>query len=526
MELYLNGNVVTMVQPLRAEAVLCDAGRIVAAGAAKELRRAASNARQIDLCGGTLLPAFIDAHSHLSSYASSFLQVELDGCADFDEIARRVRNFIQDNGVAAGEWVAAKGYDHNVLAEKRHPTLALVDSCAPTNPLVLQHASGHAGVFNSAALKSLGVNAGTPDPDGGKLGRDAGELNGYMEENAFFTYLQQAPLPGIEKLLAAYKRAQDSYASYGISTIQDGMTVAQMLPLYEQLRAQKTLYLDLVAYAAVADADKVFAAFPNSVGRYDGHLKIGGYKIFLDGSPQARTAWMRTPYAHSADGYCGYGTMSDADVLAAVETAARHNLQILAHCNGDAAAQQFIDAVAAAQRHYDVAALRPVMIHAQLLGTDQLEAVHRLGIIPSFFVAHVYHWGDAHIKNFGTQRAQHISPTAAALKSGIRFTFHQDTPVIAPNMLETVWCALERRTRGGVLLGEGERISALQALKAVTINAAYQYFEEGTKGSIEPGKNADFVLLDADPLAVESDGIKDIRVLKTVVNGETVFERG
>jgi predicted amidohydrolase YtcJ len=165
------------------------------------------------------------------------------------------------------------------------------------------------------------------------------------------------------------------------------------------------------------------------------------------------------------------------------------------------------------------------MIHAQLLDRDQLPQVRALGVTPSFFVAHVYHWGDAHIRNFGMERASRISPAASALREGIRFTFHQDSPVIEPDMLETVWCAVNRITREGVVLGADERIPVMDALRAVTSNAAWQYGEEDSKGTITPGKQADLVLLDRSPLAVEPEEIRNIMVMRTYKGGEILYER-
>jgi len=523
-KLYFNGTILTMAATGSVEAVLTDGGIIKAAGSRSELEAAAADAEKIDLRGHAMLPAFIDAHSHFSSYAMSFLQAPLDECCDFAEIAGRIKRFIQANNVKPGDWVIAKGYDHNALAENIHPTLALADAAAPENPLIMQHASGHSGVFNSLALRAFGITADTPSPEGGRIGCENGALTGYMEENAYFTYMKKAPMPGMSDMLSAYKKAQDSYAAHGITTIQEGMTVSQMIPFYQLILKQDMLKLDLVAYAAMPDAEAICAAFPEAVRRYDGHLKIGGCKIFLDGSPQGRTAWMRTPYLDETPPYFGYGTMKDEEVASAVRTASRRHLQILAHCNGDAAAQQYLDAIAKVSTDYDVSSLRPVMIHAQLLGRDQLGEVKRLGVMPSFFAAHVWHWGDVHIRNFGLERASQISPAHSALERGIRFSFHQDTPVIEPDMLETVWCAVNRITKAGVSLGADERIAVTDALKAVTINAAYQYFEEDSKGSIEAGKNADFVILDRDPLAVGPMEIRNIKVLQTVKDGRVIFD--
>ena len=518
-KLFFNGIIRTMAEPETVEAVLIDGGTITAAGKYEDLLCIAGGALPFDLEGHTLLPAFIDAHSHFSSYAMSLLQVPLDDCRSFDEISAKIRAFIADNGIRPGTWVAAKGYDQNALREGRHPTLALVDSAAPANPLILQHVSGHMGVFNSPALRELGVTAESEAPEGGKIGRSGGRLTGFMEENAFIEYAKNVPMNGTEDMLAAYAKAQESFASHGIATVQEGMTVSQMLPLCYLLLRKKLLKLDLVAYAAPSDAPAFFAAFPDAVGKYSGHFKLGGYKIVLDGSPQGRTAWLREPYKNETPPRCGYGAMKDSEVAFAVEKAAKENMQLLAHCNGDAAAEQLLRVLESAKARPP----RTVMIHAQLLGRDQLSRVKALGIIPSFFVAHVYHWGDAHISSFGLERASRISPALSALKEGIMFTFHQDAPVIEPDMLETVWCAVNRVTRAGVLLGSDERIPVPEALKAVTINAAYQYFEEDEKGSIEQGKVADFVVLDKDPLAVDPMDIRSIKVLATIKNGETIY---
>ncbi len=246
-------------------------------------------------------------------------------------------------------------------------------------------------------------------------------------------------------------------------------------------------------------------------------------QVFLDGSPQGKTAWMRTPYKGTED-YFGYPTMDDEDVIFAFETAARENLQIIAHCNGDAAAGQFLRCLEIAEKkHSNLKDLRPVMIHAQLIGIDQLQKAFELGVILSFFVAHVYHWGDVHIENFGKKRAEVISPAASAQNKGIVYTFHQDSPVIEPDMLETIWCAVNRITKNGVALGKEECVSIYDALKAVTLNAAYQYGEENDKGSISEGKKADFVVLSENPLETDKTKIREIKVLKTFKEGNLIF---
>lgn len=513
--LFYNGNILR-ADGGYARALLTENGRITAV--LDEVPNV--TAERVDLGGGVLLPAFLDAHSHLSGNAAALLQIPLEDCVDFGEIRAAVEKFIRDTAPPPGEWIIAKGYDHNCLTEQRHPDISLLDRAAPDNPLALQHASGHMGVFNTPALRILGITPATPDPEGGRIGRSNGQPNGYMEENAFVSYVRKIPMPDANALCEAFTRAQRLYASNGIVTAQEGMAVRELVPLYRLFSERALIRLDVVAYADYKDFDAVADGL-----RGCENVRVGGCKLFLDGSPQGRTAWMRTPYAGS-DADCGYGTMSFKALTDALRFAYDRKIQPLAHCNGDAAAAQYIEAVTRLKEEgKDLAPLRPVMIHAQLLDIDQLPAVKAAGIIPSFFVAHVYHWGDAHIRNFGSRRAARISPAASASRLGIPFTFHQDAPVIKPDMPETLWCACVRRTKDGAALGPEERITAERALEAVTVNAAYQYGEEKTKGVIERGKRADFVLLDRDPRKVPPETLRDITVLRTYKEGACIFEK-
>ena len=211
--------------------------------------------------------------------------------------------------------------------------------------------------------------------------------------------------------------------------------------------------------------------------------------------------------------------MKDEDIEQVLKKAKEKNLQVLAHCNGDKAAEQYINAIK------NISGLkRPVMIHAQILGLDQLPDVKKYNIIPSFFISHIYYFGDIHIKNLGIKRAEHISPAGSSLKHNILFTFHQDTPVIEPDMFETIWCAVNRKTKEGKVLGENEKISVLEAIKAVTINVAYQYGEENIKGSLKVGKNANMIIINKNPLKIDKDEIKDIKILETIKDGKNIWK--
>lgn len=521
---YFGGPILTMARPLYAQALVERDGEIRYVGGLEQaLVLAGPQARRVDLEGRTMLPAFLDPHSHFMACANALLQVQLGESADQEEICRRLRDFVAREKPAPGAWVRGMGYDHNELAQGCPPDRQMLDRACPEHPVVIQHASGHVGVFNSRALELLGVDETTPCPQGGVMEKDdQGRLTGYMEENAFLGLLQNVPMPDLDDLMDALIRAQEQYASYGIATVQEGMFMDAMLPLYQTMLERKLLKLDVVAYADPRDSKKIMEHMGDRLGRYKDHVKIGGDKIFLDGSPQGRTAWMRQPYAGEAE-YRGYPVLTDEQVYDRMRSALERDVQLLAHCNGDGAAEQYLAALERLEKETGRHLRRPVMIHAQLVGRDQLPRLKALGVIPSFFAAHVYHWGEVHVKNFGLERASRISPAGTAAALGIPFTFHQDAPVIRPDMMETVWCGVNRCTKAGRVLGAEERISVLDALRAVTISAAYQYFEEDRKGSLEAGKAADFVLLGQDPLETEEMALRDIPVLETIKAGQTVW---
>lgn len=537
--LYFGGEIITMAEPLYAEALLIDEGRIVAVGSIEELERKLDpEDEKIDLKGYVLTPAFIDAHSHITSFSDTVGLVQLDGVSSMEELQERIRAFREERHIPAGRWISGFGYDNNELPSRKHPDRHVLDAAVPENPIVIANKSGHMGVMNTLALETLGISASTPDPEGGRIGResDGKTPNGYLEETAFIALSSNMPKAGLDQRIDNLVAAQDVYFSYGITTAQDGITKRPDWELLQAAAEAKKLKIDVVSYIDQRDNSRLLADHPDYAGAYRNRLRIGGYKIFLDGSPQGRTAWMTEPYEDSEDGYRGYPVYTDAEVTAYLSRAFAEGRQILAHCNGDAAAAQFIaccgkalDGLTIQQRrgrtNEDILKqVQPVMIHAQLVRRDQLAELAKLHMVASMFIAHVWYWGDVHRKNFGDDRAMHISPARTAVDDGVLVTFHQDTPVIPPDMLQTVWCAVNRITKAGVLLGAEERITPLEALKAVTINAARQYHEEDEKGSFEKGKQADMIVLDRNPMTVLPMEIKSIKVLRTVKCGEVVYD--
>ena len=535
--LFTNATFVTMVDDVdTADALLVDDGRIAYIGDAEEARRLADGAEEVDLGGAAVLPGLIDPHSHFTGALQYLLYADLSECTSFDEITETLKKFAAERNIGPDGVIMGNGYDQNNLVEQRHPDKSIPNAVSTDVPVLITHVSNHMGVANDCLLELAGITPTTPDPDGGRYGRinGSGDLDGYAEEPAAMNPLYAVTTPRLGLDFAAMvPDMQRIYLEHGVTTCQDGATAPDMAGVLVSLAKAGLLKMDIVSYpmwgsdvmATLADN----AEFDSQ--HYTGHFRFGGLKMFLDGSPQGLTAWMTEPYTAGPDGekdWVAYSTMTDEDAIAFAKMAIDSNHQLLCHCNGDAAADQLLRVYEAARDASDnpeKMALRPVMIHAQLLGRDQLPEVRRLGVIPSFFVAHVYHWGDVHLENLGPGRAEAISPAGSAAEQGIPFTFHQDAPVIRPDMLETVWCAVNRVTRQGRVLGREERVDVRTALEAVTVHAAYQYFEETDKGTLAPGKQADLVILDRDPLAVPQEELRDIRVLETWKDGVPIFCR-
>ena len=512
--LYYNGDILTM-ENTDFEAIYIEDGIIKKCGDFKQLKYSIPDDTElIDLHGKCLMPAFIDSHSHIVSLAKTLNLVDLSNSTSIKEIIEQFNNFINITKPKENKLLIGFGYDHNFLKEQRHPLAKELDQIP--YPVMISHTSGHMGVINHKAMQLFKLDNNVSDPNGGKYGRDENnQLNGYLEEQAFIDFAGKSSTSGdLKKQLI---EALGIYASYGITTVQEGFMKKEEFILLDSLAKENKLYLDVIGYIDIKDNQKLYQDNP-SYHQYQNHFKLGGYKLFLDGSPQGKTAWISKPYLDSGD-YCGYPIYQDKEVKKYVDSALQEQVQLLTHCNGDMAAKQLLDVFKQKATN-----TRPVMIHCQILQPEQLPQLKRIGMIPSFFVNHIYYCGDIHLKNLG-KRANQISCIHSALKQELPYTFHQDSPVILPNMLESVWCACKRETKAGLILGENEQISVYNALKGVTINAAYQYFEEKYKGSIKEGKIADLIILDKNPCKIAIDDILKINILTTIKDGKVVYNK-
>jgi len=496
---------------------------------------AGPDTRLVDLGDRALIPGLIDTHGHFPFTARLLKFVNLSpppvGTAEtIDDIVDLLGSYIADNQVPAGTWVMGYGYDDSLLADLRHPTRDDLDRASTEHPIAIMHVSLHLGAANSAALAAVNIDAGSADPAGGVIRRRDGsqEPNGVLEETA--TYALLAPLGTAEpgEFDAQVREATAYYASFGITTAQDGAASPDDIASFKSFAANEPLPIDIAAYPAVNQYPLAAIGSLRSEENYSGGYRVAGAKLALDGSPQGRTAWMTSPYSHGPAGadpsYVAYPIVDPEHYKSAAAALIKNGVPIIAHANGDAAIDLMMDGIDAALANDPSPDHRSVIIHAQLMRADQLDRAKQLGVVPSFFSAHPFFWGDWHRQSFGDERALNISPTHWAIERDVPFTIHNDSPVVPPDMMRLLWATVNRKTRSGFVLGDEQRATVYEALNAMTLAAAWQYFEEDRKGSITAGKQADLVILDRDPIGADPDTLKDIKVLETIARGSTVFE--
>lgn len=538
---YYNGNIITMEgeQPQMVEALVTQAGKIAYVGDLNTAQSKYKNAAQVNLNSKTLLPGFIDPHSHFDMVSNTMGQANLNpppvGKIDsMDKLLQALKDYKKDNNIADGEWIYGWGYDESQLKEGRHPTKADIDKVLPNNPVYLQHTSGHMGVANSKALADLNITADTKNPEGGNIARVKGssEPNGLVQETAMYPFMRRM-LEVLEPNQAKFfEQTQDYYAKNGLTTAHNGSTARNTIQFFQKQADAGKLKIDLVALAGSSDLDENLADKDFVWKTYQNGFKVQGTKIIADGSPQGKTAYFSQPYLTPVPDCkkdCrGLPSISQDALNEMFAKAYKHDNQLFIHNNGDGATDMIIKAHEYAVKKTGQAAdkdRRTVPIHAQFARPDQLEAFKKYKMLPSFFTNHAYFWGDVHVQNLGKKRADFLSPIATADKMGLKYTNHSDDTVTPVDPLFTVWSAVNRTSRSGKIIGANERATPYQALKAITTNAAYEYYEENSKGTLTKGKLADLVILDANPLTVNADKLKDIHVVTTIKEGKIIYQR-
>ncbi len=521
---FVDGVVYTMdADNTLAQAALVQHGRIVATGSTREmLQQAPDHAQKIDLAGRALLPGFIDAHSHFPVGVINHLGVDISATShnpvvNNDELLTRVGAAV--DSTPSGQWVVGFNYDNTVFPSGQHPSLAELDLLSSEHPIYLRHISGHMGVANSLAMQALQIDHTDParqafvgiDPE-------TGEPNGLLQEHAAPQLDRFIKTFSWRQLLNAYQKTEQDYLSAGMTTVQNGYANAQISKI---LRWAKRLQLVPFRLNIWMKADKT-AASP-SRGNHD--IQRATVKLIVDGSPQGRTAFLTEPYYLQSDQLMGFrGTpLYTQNVLnSEVQRFHEAGYQLALHGNGDAAIDMIINAVKHAQTQHARPDARHILVHAQTVRDDQLQSLSALSMSPSFFNSHTYFWGDWHrTTTLGPARAQRISPLASADAIGLRYSLHSDAPVTPINPLLLVWSAVSRLDREGDVLGAEQRTNLMNALRAVTIDAAWQSHLEQDRGSIEAGKFADLVILSADPASV--DDVRTLNVERSYIGGKLVF---
>ena len=535
---FINAKVLTVNQNNDiVEAVSIRHGIIEAVGSNESIQALIDDDTLVsDLIGSTLVPGFIDAHSHfpssgLTAAGLSVVTVDLrpppvGKIRSIDDILLALSGELDQ--ADTDSWVIGLGYDDSLLVEQRHPTRLELDQLSSEIPIYLWHGSGHMGVANSAGLAKLNLDEASTAPAGGVIGRDvqSGLLNGLLQEQAAPSLGRLTDSLSLLDNYRVLQSASDDYSQRGITTANSG---AANTPLLKALSWAARLRLLPFRLVVSPRHDALGQQILN--GQFDpadlnsDWFQVGPVKLFADGSPQGYTAFLTEPYFKQPPeqtDYRGFPATEQSQLIETVSKYQRAGIQLAIHGNGDAAIDNIIEAISlSGQVSTDDA--RTILLHAQMTRADQLDDMSQLGITPSFFNTHTYYWGEVHRKNaMGPERAARISPAGSAEKIGLRFSFHSDAPVTPINPLQLIWSGVNRETLEGNVLGEAERVPIMSALRAVTIDAAWQVFQEGNRGSIEVGKFADLVILSGDLLS-DDQAIRERQVLETLVAGETVF---
>ncbi len=550
-EMIFTGGTIVTLDPTNpeVEAIAVGGGRILALGTLDAVTAAAQGAEVLDLKGAVLLPAFIDAHGHFMNAPQMVKWVNVQGepagpVTSIADILTAIRGHVAKWSIKPGDWIIGYGYDMTNLSDGRQLTRDDLDAEFPENPILLLHVSNHGCVLNSKGFEFFGIDETTETPEGGMILRKEGTNipEGLLMEQAFAPVFAALPQPSQEELLDNLDAAQQFYASAGVVTAQEGGTHAADLKFLMMAAEQGRFYIDVVSLPFVMELPQLVAEyFPSftggamelpdtasaSFGRYSNRLKLAGVKIPLDGSPQGKTAFwsepLLTPGPAGETDWTGIPLFPPELVNKAVAEFVAKGVPVYAHANGDAAIDMMIDAVRAAGLT-GATDHRTTVIHSQCMRPDQIAAYAELGITPSFFTLHTFFWGDVHLENLGQERAFFISPMAAAQQAGIRFTNHTDFSVTPMEPMRMMHSAITRRARSGTVIGPDQAVDPMTALKAITIDAAWQIREEDTKGTLEVGKLADLVVLSANPLTVPVDDLLAIKVVETFKEGASVYK--
>ncbi|MCJ0902100.1 amidohydrolase [Rhodococcus sp. ARC_M6] len=528
---FVNGSIQTMSEERTTTlptAMACAAGKFTAVGSDTEVLALAGPATEVvDLGGAAVVPGFIETHLHPLMWGLMLAGVDAttNACPTTESVVEALA--ARAAQTPEGTLVEAWGFDDSLVAEDRGLTVNDLDRASTLHPIMVRHTSNHGIYLNSVALAEAGINEDTPEPDGGIIvrfpdGTPTGELR-EIPAMAMFSGLM--PAADLDAARRAMLRAQDEMARVGVTSFHDLLVPANLYAAYRQMDQDGDLRLRARLYLR-SDAPDQLGEIPCATD----YLEVGGVKIVSDGSIQLHTAALTEPYHDLGGCHCGEMAIPTGNLAQLVAENHAAGRSVAIHTNGDRAIDLSLDAIDKAQAAYPEQDVAHRLEHVQTLRDDQIRRMTELGVFASIFVNHVYYWGDRHRDRYlGPGRGERISPVASVAAAGLPYALHCDCPVTPVDPLFTMNTAVHRITRDGHVLGPQERASTRQALAGYTSEAARVTREDNVKGRIEPGLWADFVVLDADPLADEthSEGPADLSTLgvrRTVVGGETVYQ--
>ncbi len=519
-----------------AEAIAIRGNRIIAVGSDAEVRQlAGAPAKIVDLQNRIVLPGFIDPHTHVIAGAIVDDIMDYVGMARFqttDEVLAHIAARVAET--ATGEWLVFRNFDPAIQEGLDKLTFAELDPISTNHPIFVLNASGHLAYANSKAFEVSGITNDVPDPPGGEFVRDEeGNLTGFIKNNVAYLMIasnypamvEADPVEGLVKLL-------DKWGALGLTTVSElslgALTQspgdAQVMAAAAQtgrLKARIRAYPFYTVGAESWDKAGIHAGDGNALAR------IAGYKLVADGSNQGFTGLQREPYLGTEEER-GMAYMSPEQLSEVAMERAKKGWPLAIHGNGDAAIDNILDTCQAlVEAGIDMSKVRPRIEHCSILHNEQIERMKALGVSASFLIGHVHYWGVAmRDQVFGEKKAQLLDRCRSVEKAGVGFSLHSDFLVTDPNPLHMMEMAVTRKTwkEPDYVLGPQEKISIEAAIRAMTSEAAWQLFSEHEIGSLEPGKLADLVILDKDPRAVDSDAIKEIKVLETWMDGKQVYK--
>ena len=532
---FSGGTIMTVDEKFsEAQAIAIRGNRIIAVGSKADVRSAAgAGAVEVNLAGRTMLPGFIDPHTHVVAGAAVDGIMDNVGVSRFAttaEVLRHLSSRVADT--PKGEWILARSFDPSLQTGPDALTFAELDKVSTEIPVFVMNASGHLAYANRKAFEAAGIPDDVADPPGAEFVRDAaGHLNGTIKNNVAFLKVVSAapamarlePVPAIIRLLSTWgSRGLTCVSELSLGALTQSPQDAQILFAAAN---SGMLTARIRAYPFYTLGTEAWDAAGIKPGDGDAMARIAGYKLVADGSNQGFTGFQREPYLESDSRGAPY--MSAEDMKEIAVDRARKGWPLALHGNGDAAIDMVLDACQAVHdAGIDMSRVRARIEHCSMLHDDQIVRMKKLGVSASFLIGHVHYWGvwmRDHV--FGPERVRHLGRCRSVERAGIGFSLHSDFMVTDPEPLHMIQMAVTRRTwkEPDFVLNPDERVSVESAIRGMTSEAAWQLFSEHEIGSLEAGKLADLVILDRDPRKVDPETIRNIRVTETWMDGRRVY---